>query len=90
MLGISAVQQAMSMRRFWNLWANLHLVDNQTTPASGGPSRKIKPLLDILSDRFLKCYSPGQELSVDERDGEVQGKGKGKGPHAQKASEGGI
>ena len=77
LLGISAVQQAMSMRRFWNLWANLHLVDNQTTPASGGPSRKIKPLLDILSDRFLKCYSPGQELSVDE--GMVKYKGRAKG-----------
>ena len=77
LLGVSAVQQAMSMRLFWNLWANLHLVDNQTTPASGSPSRKIKPLLDILSDRFLKCYSPGQELSVDE--GMVKYKGRAKG-----------
>ena len=43
----------------------------------GGPSRKIKSLLDILSDKFLKCYSPGQELSVDE--GMVKYKGRAKG-----------
>ena len=67
----------MPVKRFWNLWANFHLVDNQTAPARGGPSRKIKPLLDILSDRFLKCYSPGQELSVDE--GMVKYKGRAKG-----------
>ena len=77
LLGVSVVQQAMSLRQFWNLWANFPLVDNQTTPASGGPSHKIKPLLDTLSNRFLKCYSPGQELSVDE--GMVKYKGRAKG-----------
>ena len=39
------------------LWSNLHTVDNETTPAKGGPSRKIKPVLDSLSETFLKCYS---------------------------------
>ena len=68
----------MPVKRFWNLWANFHLVDNQTAPASGGPSRKIKPLLDILSDRFLKCYSPGQEPYVDEGIVKYKGRAKGK------------
>ena len=77
MLGVSAVQESMSCRRFWELWSNLHLVDNETAPATGGPARKIQPLLDILTDRFLMCYNPGQELSVDE--GMVKYKGRAKG-----------
>ena len=48
------------------LWTNLHLVDNETAPATGGPGCKIQPLLDILTDRLLMRYNPGQELSVDE------------------------
>ena len=43
-----------------------HLVDNETAPATGGPAHKIQPLLDIRTDKFLMCYDPGQELSVDE------------------------
>ena len=77
LLGVPAVQRSMSLRRFWELWSNLHLVDNETAPASGGPARKIQPLLDILTDKFLMCYNPGQELSVDE--GMVKYKGRAKG-----------
>ena len=77
LLGVSAVQESMSLRRFWELWANLYLVDNETAPATGGPACKIQPLLDILTDRFLMCYDPGQELSVDE--GMVKYKGRVKG-----------
>ena len=36
-----------------------------------------QPLLDILTDMFLMCYNPGQELSVDE--GMVKYKGRAKG-----------
>ena len=64
LLGLPAVQQSMVLSRFWAIWSNLHLVDNDTIPASGGP-RKIKPVVDVLRI-FLKHYSPGQELSVDE------------------------
>ena len=76
LLGVPAVQQSMSLRRFWELWSNLHLVDNETAPATGGPARKIQHLLesDILTDKFLMCYNPGQELSVDE--GTVKYKGR--------------
>ena len=65
-LGLPAVRQSMSLSRFWAIWSNLHVVDNDTIPASGGPSRKIKPVVDTLSRTFLKHYCPGQELSVDE------------------------
>ena len=35
-------------------------------PAISGLSWKIKPVLDTLSDTLVRCYSPSQELSVDE------------------------
>ena len=63
-LGISALQGCMSLSRFWALWSNL---DNQCIEPSGGVSRKIKPVLDtLITSSFLRSYSPGQELSVDE------------------------
>ena len=60
-LGIPALKRCMSLGRFWALWSNLHVVDNESIDASGGVSRKLKPVLDTL-----RSYSPGQELSIDE------------------------
>ena len=65
-IGVPNLGRYMSQTRFWALWSNLHLVDNDIVPASGGLSRKIRPVLETLSHTFLACYSPGQELSVDE------------------------
>ena len=48
-LGISVSQGCMSLSRFWALWSNLHVVDNQCIEPSGGVSRKIKPVLDTLT-----------------------------------------
>ena len=62
-IGVPSMNQYMSVTRFWALWSNVHLVDNQIVPAGSGLSRKIKPVIDTLSDTFIK-YS--QELSVDE------------------------
>ena len=56
----------MSVTTFWALWSNVHLVDNQIVPAGSGLSCKIQPIIDTLSSTFVKCYSPIQELSVDE------------------------
>ena len=64
LLGVPAVQESMSLSRFWAIWRN-HLVDNSTVDCQGLSSSKIQPLLNVLSDTFLKQYSPGQELSVD-------------------------
>ena len=50
---------------FWALWRNLHVIGGKR-PAKEGVSNKIKPILDTLSRTFLECYSPAQELSVDE------------------------
>ena len=40
-LGISALQECMSLSRFWALWSNLHVVDNHCIEPSGGVSRKM-------------------------------------------------
>ena len=66
LIGVPNMIQFMALSRFWLLWRNLHVVDNGSIPAGSGLSWKIKPILDTLSDTFLKNYSPGQELSVDE------------------------
>ena len=56
----------MSHHRFWQVWSNLHVVDNSKLSGSEGLTRKFKPILDILSRTFFLNYSPGQELAVDE------------------------
>ena len=55
----------MSHTRFWQLWSNLHVVDNAQT-TSGGLTSKIKPVLDVLERTLFLNYCPRQELSVDE------------------------
>ena len=77
-LGIPALKRCMSLGRFWALWSNLHVVDNESIDGSGGVSRKLKPVLDTLSSTFLRSYSPGQELSVDEGMAKYTGRAKGK------------
>ena len=78
LLGVSPIQEAMRLKRFWAIWSNLHLVDNEKVDRSGGPYRKVKPVLDVLSETFLKQYSPSQELSVDESMIKYKGRCKGK------------
>ena len=68
----------MSSTRFWALWSNLHLVDNQTIANTEGISRKIQPLLDVLSKTFLEAYNPSQELAVDESMVKYKGRVTGK------------
>ena len=64
--GVPAIQQSMPLNRFWAIWSTIHVVDNDVIDSRGCPSAKIKPILTTLSETFLKYYSPGQELSVDE------------------------
>ena len=55
-LGVRPIQEAMSLNRFWAIWSNLHLVDNEELEGSGGggPYRKVKPLLlSVLKARVL-------------------------------------
>ena len=59
LLEVPAIQQSMPLNRFW-------AIDNDVIDSRGCPSAKIRPILTTLSETFLKYYSPGQELSVDE------------------------
>ena len=54
LVGVTAVQQSMSLNRFWVIWNNQHVVNNDTVSGGGGPSHKIKPVVDCLSQTFLK------------------------------------
>ena len=54
------MNQYMSVTRFWAVWSNLHVVDNESIVASSGLSRKIQHVVDTLSSTFINCYSPGK------------------------------
>ena len=64
---------------------SIHVVDNKSILASRALSRKIQPVVDTLSGTFIKCYSPGQELSVDKAMLKYKGC-VGGGHYAQEAS----
>ena len=54
-------------------------MDDAALPPGGSSlTRKIKPLLDTLGDKFFLNYSPGQELAVDEAMIKYKGRAKGK------------
>ena len=65
MVSVPTLPLYMSKLRFGALWRNLHVIGGKC-PAKEGVSNKIKPVHDTLSRTFLECYSPAQELSVDE------------------------
>ena len=65
LVSVPTLIRFMSRLRFWALWHNLHVIGGKR-PAKEGVSNKIKTDLDTLSRTFLECYSPAQELSVDE------------------------
>ena len=58
-LGSPALKQCMSLGRFWALWSHFHVVYNDSIDASGGVSRKLKPVLETLASTFLWSYIPG-------------------------------
>lgn len=78
LLGIAEAQAHMSSHRFWDIWSNLHVVDNADISPTDGITRKFKPVLDVLSQTFFSNYSPGQELSVDESMVKYKGRVSGK------------
>ena len=79
LLGIPEVQKHMTKTRFWQIWSNLHVVDDdKVSPSDTGLTRKFQPVLEVLSSTFLSNYSPGQELSVDEAMVKYKGRARGK------------
>ena len=78
LLGIPEVQKHMTRTRFWQIWSNLHVVDDNKVSPSDGLTRKFQPVLDVLSDTFLSHYSPSQELCVDEAMVKYKGRARGR------------
>ena len=63
LLGIPEVQKHMTRTRFWQIWFNLHVVDDdKVSPSDTGLTRKFQPVLDVLSSTFLSNYSPGRNF----------------------------
>lgn len=82
---VPAFARVFTRARFWQLWSNLHLADNNdaTRPARNEPGYdkiwKLRPLFKKLVDSFQEKFYIGQNVSVDE----MMVKGKGKNPLKQ-------
>ena len=56
---------SMSSHKVWQIWSNLHVVDNSTL-SGNGLTRKFKPILDVFRRTFLSNYSPLVEVGFPE------------------------
>lgn len=59
----------MSRSRFLAIMKYLHFVNNETFDADNDPCPKLfklKPVLDYLSEKFMRTYTPERNISVDE------------------------
>ena len=64
-IGVEGFKKTIPQRRFKELSQYFHLVD----PDHEDPSDalcKVRPLVDLLQDRFSAAYIPGKNISVDE------------------------
>ena len=63
-------RKVMYRRRFELLLKLLHLNDSRKQPARGQPGYdklyKVRPLLDAVVKNFQACYTPTENLSIDE------------------------
>ena len=66
----SPIADKISRNRFHELHRYLHFVDNSTLSPPGSPDYdrlgKVRPVVDILSNRVAAVYEPGQDISIDE------------------------
>ena len=69
--------------RFWALWTNIHLADNEKAPLKESPAfdklYKVRPIMEIFGKSFKGNFNLGQNISVDE----AMLKGKGRNPVKQ-------
>ncbi|XP_014663289.1 PREDICTED: piggyBac transposable element-derived protein 4-like [Priapulus caudatus] len=69
-LNVPQFCQVFTTKRFWALWSNIHLVNNETAlprdHADHDRLFKVRPILNILTRTFEDNYSPGQCVAVDE------------------------
>ena len=62
-IGVPGMNQYMSVTRFWAVWSNLHIVDNESIVASSGLSRKIQPK-DLLAFRLELVHLLLEEVGL--------------------------
>ena len=61
------VSAVMRRNRFGQILSNLHVNDNAATP-DGNKDKlyKLRPLIDMMNNNYVKLYNVSQKLSVDE------------------------
>ena len=61
------VSAVMRRNRFGQILSNLHVNDNAAT-ADGNKDKlyKLRPLIDMMNNNYVKLYNVSQKLSVDE------------------------
>lgn len=64
------ISSIMPLNRFFSLLSHMHLNDNSAMPRKGEPNYdklyKIRPLLESLSETYLKYYKPSEIQAIDE------------------------
>lgn len=82
------ISSVMSLNRFFFLLSKMHLNDNSLMPKKGYPNYdklyKIAPMINQLSENFLKSYNPIKEQAVDESMIKFKGRSTLKQYHPQK------
>ena len=71
LLGSPYIVRNMPYRRFRNILSSLHFADNRTlvrdrTSDDYDVLGKIRPLINVIRQRFRDNYSPHHNLSIDE------------------------
>ena len=65
-----AIAEHMSRDRFLQIHKYLHFVDNDSVVPPGEPNYdrlcKVRPVLDMIEDRFATIYHPHQQCAIDE------------------------
>ena len=74
----SHISDRISRSRFREISRYLHFADNSQLPQRGQPGYdklgKVRPVLEALQSRFLQCYNPHCEQSIDEAMIKFQGR----------------
>ena len=65
-----SIAERMARDRFLDIQKYLHFVDNDTLVRPGEPHYdrlcKVRPILEMIEERFVLTYQPHQECAIDE------------------------
>lgn len=82
-LAVPGVQAVFTQRRFWQLWSNIHLVNNEDAIPAGQDGHdklfKLRPFLQTVRTTIRDHFYIGQNVSIDKH----MVKGKGRNPFKQ-------